>query len=121
MKKDDSVYLEHILISIMDIERFIKNLKYEDFINDYKLQLAVFRLIEIIGEASTKISSHLKDRYPEIPWLDIKGIRNRLIHDYFNISIEVIWKALNEDIPRLKSQIRTILEDNYPQILLNYE
>jgi uncharacterized protein with HEPN domain len=121
MKKDDSVYLEHILISIIDIERFIKDLNFENFVTDYKLQLAVFRLVEIIGEASTKISGQLKDRYPENPWVDIRGIRNRLVHDYFNIRIEVIWKALNEDIPKLKSQIRKILEDNFPQILLNYE
>jgi len=121
MKKDDSIYLEHILISIKDIERFIKDLKYEDFVKDYKLQLALFRLIEIIGEASIKISAPLKDKYSEIPWIDIKGLRNRLVHDYFNIRIDIIWDALNTDIPKLKSQIKKILEDNFPQILISYE
>jgi len=121
MKKEDSVYLEHILISIIDIEKFTFEINFEDFKKDYKLQLAVFRLIEIIGEASIKISKDLKDKYIEIPWIDIRGIRNRLVHDYFNIRIDVIWNTIKKDIPDFKNMIMKIIEDTNPQILINYK
>ncbi len=121
MKRDDSVYLEHILKSINDIEKFIKDLEYEEFTGDYKLQLAVYRLIEIIGEASIKLSNELKDKYPEIPWIDIRGLRNRLVHDYVNIRVDVIWTTMHQDLQQLKLQIIKILEDNFPQISINYE
>jgi uncharacterized protein with HEPN domain len=121
MKKDDSAYLLDIITCIRDIEKFIEFTDYEQFGKDYKLQLAVVRLLEIIGEASVKLSAELKNRYSTIPWVDIKGLRNRLVHDYSHIRIDVIWNTVTKNVPSFKEGIVKILEDLNPQLLINFK
>lgn len=87
MKKDQSVYIEHILISIYRIEDYTKDVDYENYSKNYMLQDALIRQLEMIGEASSRIINDIKDKYKEISWIDLKNMRNKLIHEYFGVII----------------------------------
>lgn len=106
--KEDYAYIEHIMLCINKIQDFTKNLKQIDFSKNELVQDAVIRNIEIIGEATKKISSELKTQYKEIPWKEMSGMRDKLIHDYFGVDVDVVWKTVQEDIPYLKSLIISI-------------
>ena len=106
--KYDLAFIEHILLCIDKIQEYTKNLTAQDFNNNELIQDAVIRNIEIIGEATKKISKDLKSQYREIPWKEMSGMRDKLIHDYFGVDVDVVWKTVNEDIPYLKSLIENI-------------
>ena len=78
---------------------------------DEKTQYAVIRAIEIIGEASKKIPKNIKTKYTDVPWYEISGMRDKLIHDYFGVNSKIVWKTVKEDLPRLKKLIVRILEE----------
>ncbi len=105
----DKIRLQHILDSINDILLFTKDIDYNTYIADYKLRLAVVKLIEIIGEASHGISSETIKSVPEIEWSVLMGIRNVLVHEYFGIDYEIIWNSIKENIPDLKIKIEKVL------------
>lgn len=106
--KDDSIYIDHIIASIDRIQQYISGLKQSTFLNDLKTQDAVVRQLEIIGEATKKVSFELRDKFPSIPWLDMAGMRDRLVHDYIDVDFEIVWKTASEDIPKLKELLATI-------------
>ena len=106
--KDDLAFIEHILLCIDKIQQYTKNLTPQDFNNNELIQDAVIRNIEIIGEATKKISKDLKSQYHEIPWKELSGMRDKLIHDYFGVDVDVVWQTVKEDIPYLKSLIEVI-------------
>jgi len=106
--KDDIAFIEHILFCIDKIQEYTKDLSGEDFNNSELIQDTVIRNIEIIGEVAKKISKDLKSQYHEIPWKEMSGMRDKLIHDYFGVDVDVVWKTVNEDIPYLKSLIDNI-------------
>ena len=108
MVKDDLAYIEHILDCIRKIKEFTTGLSLKDFSINELVQDAVIRNIEIIGEASKKISSDTKQIYYEIPWKEIAGMRDKLIHDYLGVDVEVVWRTITEDIPTLEKQIKEI-------------
>jgi len=108
MVKDDLAYIEHILDCIRKIKEFTNGLSLNDFSVNELVQDAVIRNIEIIGEASKKISYDTKQIYYEIPWKEIAGMRDKLIHDYLGVDVEVVWRTIAEDIPTLEKQIREI-------------
>lgn len=110
-KRDYRDYLTDIVDSIGDIKDFISGLGFERFKKDKKTVNAVVRSIEIIGEATRKIPKTLKDRYPGIPWKKMAGMRDKLIHEYFGIDIEILWKVAKEDVPALNSAIRNMLRN----------
>lgn len=105
--KDDLVYIEHIQESISCILKYGKGLSFQEFEDSDLIQDAVIRNFEIIGKATKNISSKLVLSYPEIPWKEMAGMRDKLIHDYMGIELSVIWKTLLEDIPELERLLKS--------------
>ncbi|MCD6221272.1 DUF86 domain-containing protein [bacterium] len=109
--RDSKLYLKDILEAIEAIEEFVKDIDFETFKRDDMRSSAVIRKFEIIGEATRNIPDNIKQKYSSIPWKDISGMRDRLIHFYFGIKYELVWDTIKIDIPVLKSQIKKILEN----------
>jgi len=110
MEKDDTVYLQHVLDAINTIEEYLQGVNEEKFKATRLLQDGVIRQIEIIGEAVRHISKDTRKKYREIPWQDIAGMRDKLIHDYFGVDIEKVWDTAREDLSVLKEQVIGILK-----------
>ena len=92
-------------------EEFISTCKFEEFTEDRKTQYAVIRALEIIGEATKNIPYEMRDKYPSIPWKDLAGIRDKLIHAYFGVNLKVVWLSVKEGIPESKPDIKSILDE----------
>ena len=110
-KRDVRVFLEDILESIEKIEEYTANVDEEEFCENTFVQDAVLRRLEIIGEAVKNIPDDFRAKYPEIPWRQIAGMRDVLIHAYFGVNLRRVWKVVKEDIPELKLEIMRILEE----------
>ena len=108
MRKDPQVFLTHILESIGWIEKETKDLSKDKFVQDVPTHDAVIRRLEIIGEAVKNLPTDFKKKYPDIAWKKIAGLRDKLIHGYFGIDLELVWEIVNKDIPPLKEQIEKI-------------
>jgi len=106
--KDDMVYIEHILDAIDKILDYSSGLTHDQFVQNDMVVDAVIRNIEIIGEASKKVSNNLKQVHFEIPWKEIAGMRDKLIHDYLGVDTEIIWQTIIEDLPILKGLLGKI-------------
>ncbi len=102
-------YLNDILGNIKDINIFIEGIDYEDLKSDKKTQYAVIRCLEVIGEAAKKIPDKSRTKYPAIPWPEISGMRDKLIHDYFGIDLETVWDTIQEDLLPLKKAVESLL------------
>ncbi len=109
MYKDDRVRLHHMLDAAKEIQFFALGYARKDLEQDRKLALAIIKDIEIIGEAASQVSEELRARYPEIPWPSIVGMRNRLIHAYFDIDLDLVWGTVAEDLPPLIVSLEKII------------
>ena len=103
-------YIEDILDSIKSIEEFIKGMNFDDFENDKKTVFAVIRSIEVIGEATKNIPKSIIEKYPKIPWKDMAGMRDKVIHEYFGVDLKVVWKTIKEKIPVVKPLVQEVLK-----------
>ena len=110
MKKEPLIFIEHILENITDIESFSKGISKIELGKNKLKQKAIVRSLEIIGEAVKNISSAFKNKYPNIRWKEISGLRDKLIHHYFGVDLNTIWDIIQEDLPKLKKEIKNILE-----------
>lgn len=109
--KNYRLYLKDILDAMEAIERFVEGMEFEDFKRDDKTSSAVIRKFEIIGEATKNLPDSIKEKYTSIPWREMAGMRDRLIHFYFGIKYDLVWKTIKEVIPQVKPLIRKILVD----------
>jgi len=110
VRKDDSVYLRHVSDAIDRIEEYTGDLTYKGFLKNHLRQDAAIRQIEVIGEAVKKLSSGFKKGHPDIPWKDVAGMRDKLIHDYFGVDLDAVWDTIEKDIPQLRDKLRAIIE-----------
>lgn len=115
MKKDPQVLLLHIAESIRWVENDVKELSKVGFLKNVPIQDAVIRRIEIIGEAVRNLPVDIKQAYPETPWLDIADMRNKLIHEYFDVDLDLVWEVIKRDIPELKKQIEKLIDNRNKQ------
>ena len=109
-QRRDELLIQDMIEAIDHTFDFVKNVTRDEFENNYEKQSAIIRQFEIIGEAATKISNQMKQDNREIEWKDIIGMRNKMIHDYFEINLVVVWDTVRDDLPKYKSQIEKILE-----------
>jgi uncharacterized protein with HEPN domain len=107
-KRDWNFYFEDILECIKKIDIYITGISYDDFIKDSKTVDAVVRNLEVIGEAARQVRGDIKKKYSHIPWKEIVGLRNRVIHEYFGVDFEIIWHIINQDLKKLKEKIEKI-------------
>jgi len=111
MFEDDNVRIKHILDAAREAIGFVKDRSRPDLDNDRKLNLALVRLLEIIGEAARGISQEFRRQHPNLPWKSIIGMRDRLIHGYFDVNLDVVWQTATEDLPRLVARMEELVSD----------
>ena len=104
MRRDDAWLLDMLLAARRAVE-FAAPLTFSEFENGDLHQLAILKAVEIIGEAASRISEETKAGHPDIPWAEIIGLRNRLVHAYFAIQLDIVWQTVQEDLPPLIAQI----------------
>lgn len=110
-KREVEDYLNDIWDAIVAIEEFIAGISLEDFKQDKKTIFAVVRAIEIVGEAVKNIPESCRNKYPEVPWKAIAGMRDKLIHQYFRVDVDVLWETTQQDVPQLKAIVKRVIED----------
>jgi len=111
VKREILDYIEDIISAMDKAVDFVKNMSYEEFTRDDKTVYAVVRAIEIIGEAVKNIPGNVRKNYPEIPWKDMAGMRNKVIHEYFGVKLNIVWRTVKEEIPPLKPLFEKILKE----------
>jgi len=110
-KRPVDLLLNYIRQSIDRVEQYIKNLSFDAFSDDQKSVDAVVRNLEIIGEAASRLPDEFKEKYSEIEWYKVVGLRHRIVHEYFGIDLEIIWQILNRDLPELRQKLTQIMGD----------
>jgi len=109
IKHEDQVRLRHMLDAAVEIQQYVQSSTREDLNHDRKLVHSLVRLLEIIGEAAGQVSEELRGNVPQIPWSILVGMRNRLIHAYFSINLNVVWSTSTEDIPSLITELKKLI------------
>jgi uncharacterized protein with HEPN domain len=108
LRADDRVRLLHMIEACESVQRFIQGRSRLDFESDQMLLFAVVRAVEVLGEAAGNVSEDTRSACPEIPWPEITNMRNRLIHGYFDIDIDIVWNTASIEIPALLANLRRI-------------
>ncbi|NPV08592.1 MAG: DUF86 domain-containing protein [Anaerolineae bacterium] len=108
-KRVDAVYLHHMLDAAREIDSFLAGVSEALFYQNRMLQSAVAHQLQVIGEAARQVSREFQAEHPEVPWSDIIGTRHRIVHDYLNVDLAVVWSVTQEDLPALRGQLATIL------------
>jgi len=109
MDKTPTVFLLHIRDAINQIEEYVADYSYEQFLEDKKTQDAVIRQLEIIGEATSNLEETFKKKNSEIPWREISDFRNVLAHEYWDVDLAIVWKAVHDDVSALKTALLPLI------------
>jgi len=105
----DEIRLRHMLYHVMEAMTMVQGKKRSDLNSDRMMELSLIRLVEIIGEAAARVGTESREKYPSIPWLQIVGMRNRLIHGYDAVDLDVLWDTIIDDLPPLIDELEKIL------------
>lgn len=111
MSKDDHILLRHILESIESLEKYLVGVSESEYLSNVEKQDAVERRLQIIGEAIVQLPQAFKEGHPDIAWAKIAGLRNRLVHEYFDIDHVLIWNTLNKSVPEFKQAIEGLISE----------
>ena len=111
MSRNITLYVKDILQNMLEAEEFIEGMSYEQFISDKRTLNAVLRSIEVIGEAAKNIPDEIRAQYPDIPWKEMAGMRDKVIHFYFGVDKEVIWFVVKDRIPAIRPLIEKALKE----------
>lgn len=104
-------YLEDILDAVEKIERYTAEMGYEEFVTDEKTVDAVLRNFEVIGEAAKNVPEDVRQEYPEVPWSEMAGMRDKLIHGYATVELQIVWMTVEEELPTLGPQIERVRDE----------
>lgn len=107
-RRDPDLLIEDMLAAIRKIERYTSEMDRERFCQDEKTVDAVARNLEIVGEATRKLGEDFISRFPAVPWRQVAGLRNRIVHDYFGLDLEIIWQIIRYDLPALRAQLEDL-------------
>lgn len=110
-KRSDREFLSDILEAIRRVQAYTAGMTFETFLWDTKTQDAVVRNLEIIGEATKRLSDEVRKRYPTVPWKNMAGVRDRLIHHYFGISLDVVWEIVSVELGEVAIQVERALQE----------
>ena len=111
MSREFLDFVEDILDAMNKAEALLVGVSYSQFETDFRINFAVVRALEIIGEAAKRLPDDLRRKYPDIPWKGMAGMRDRIIHGYDNVDLQIVWDVVVRDIPQIKPQIELILVD----------
>jgi uncharacterized protein with HEPN domain len=103
--------LDDIWEAVEKIERYVSGLNHDAFVKDDKTVDSVVRNLEVIGEATNRIPENIKTQFSEIEWRKIIGLRNRIVHDYFNIDVEIVWEIVQKDLPIFKAKLSSVRDN----------
>jgi uncharacterized protein with HEPN domain len=115
MKTEFLDYIEDILDAMDKAEILLKDVPFEEFERDFRINFAVVRALEIIGEASKRIPDQIRQKYVQIPWKGMAGMRDRIIHGYDVVDMQIVWNVVKKDIPEIRPLMQQIIKD-YPSI-----
>jgi uncharacterized protein with HEPN domain len=104
-------YIEDILDAMDKAETMLTGVSFEDFVADFRINFVVVRALEIVGEATKRLPQSLRQQYPHLPWQQMAGMRDRMIHGYDAIDYQIVWDAVKKEIPQVKPHLRQILAD----------
>ena len=110
-ERTDRDFLSDVQEAIRRIAEYTVGMKYQAFLEDTKTQDAVIRNLEIIGEATKNLAKDLREQYPDVPWKSMAGVRDRLIHHYFGVNLDIVWQIVVHELPKVASQIERILKE----------
>jgi uncharacterized protein with HEPN domain len=111
MSREFLDFVEDILDGMNKAGILLEGVSYSQFETDFRINFAVVRALEIIGEAAKRIPEQVRQRYPDIPWKGMAGMRDRIIHGYDNVDLQIVWDVVKRDIPQLKPKIELLLQD----------